>query len=157
MSDSHDPMDYSPSGSSVHEISQARTLEWVAISFPSGSSWCVRIILLVHRQSFYLRMAKTEREKRRERRKEGRRRGRTRREREQRALALWYFCKDFNPLRRVSLLGANYIPKVPSPNINTSTLMITVSKYWIWAGGGGRHKHLVYSAHPKFPQNNVPF
>ena len=27
------PMDSSPSGSSVHRISQARTLEWVAISF----------------------------------------------------------------------------------------------------------------------------
>ena len=30
-----DPMDYSPPGSSVHRISQARTLEWVAISFSS--------------------------------------------------------------------------------------------------------------------------
>ena len=29
----HDPMDCSPSDSSVHGISQARTLEWVAISF----------------------------------------------------------------------------------------------------------------------------
>ena len=29
-----DPMDYSPPGSSVHEILQARILEWVAISFP---------------------------------------------------------------------------------------------------------------------------
>ena len=28
-----DPMDYSPSGSSAHGISQARILEWVAISF----------------------------------------------------------------------------------------------------------------------------
>ena len=28
-----DPMDCSPSGSSVHGISQARILEWVAISF----------------------------------------------------------------------------------------------------------------------------
>ena len=27
-------MDYSPPGSSVHGISQARILEWVAISFP---------------------------------------------------------------------------------------------------------------------------
>ena len=34
-----DPMDYSPPGSSVHGISQARILEWVAISFPEGSSW----------------------------------------------------------------------------------------------------------------------
>ena len=29
----------SPPGSSVHEISQARTLEWVAIPFSRGSSW----------------------------------------------------------------------------------------------------------------------
>ena len=31
-------MDYSPPGSSVHGISQTRVLEWVAISFPRGSS-----------------------------------------------------------------------------------------------------------------------
>ena len=31
-------MDHSPPGSSVHEISQARILEWVAISFSRGSS-----------------------------------------------------------------------------------------------------------------------
>ena len=30
-------MDYSPPGSSVHGISQARVSEWVAISFPRGS------------------------------------------------------------------------------------------------------------------------
>ena len=29
----HDPMDYSLPGSSVHGISQARVLEWVAIAF----------------------------------------------------------------------------------------------------------------------------
>ena len=34
------PMDYSPSGSSVHGILQARILEWVAISFSTVSSWC---------------------------------------------------------------------------------------------------------------------
>ena len=34
-----DPMDSSTPGSSVHEISQARILEWVAISFSRGSSW----------------------------------------------------------------------------------------------------------------------
>ena len=34
-----DPMDGSPSGSSVHEILQARILEWVAISFSRGCSW----------------------------------------------------------------------------------------------------------------------
>ena len=33
-----DPMDCSPSGSSVHGISQARILEWVAIPFSRGSS-----------------------------------------------------------------------------------------------------------------------
>ena len=32
------PMDCSPPGSSVHEIFQARILEWVAISFSRGSS-----------------------------------------------------------------------------------------------------------------------
>ena len=31
-----DPMDYSLTGSSVHGILQARTLEWVAISFSSA-------------------------------------------------------------------------------------------------------------------------
>ena len=33
-----DPMDCSPSSSSVHGILQARILEWVAISFSRGSS-----------------------------------------------------------------------------------------------------------------------
>ena len=32
-------MNCSPPGSSVHGISQARILEWVAISFSRGSSW----------------------------------------------------------------------------------------------------------------------
>jgi len=32
-----DPMDYSPPGSSVHGILQARILEWVAISYSRGS------------------------------------------------------------------------------------------------------------------------
>ena len=31
-----DPMDYTPPGSSVHGIFQARILEWVAISYPKG-------------------------------------------------------------------------------------------------------------------------
>ena len=31
-----DPMDCSPPGSSVHGISQARILEWVAISFSNS-------------------------------------------------------------------------------------------------------------------------
>ena len=34
-----DPMDCSTPGSSIHGISQARVLEWLAISFPRGSSW----------------------------------------------------------------------------------------------------------------------
>ena len=34
-----DPVDWSLPGSSVHGISQARLLEWVAISFSRGSSW----------------------------------------------------------------------------------------------------------------------
>ena len=33
------PLDCSPPGSSVHGVSQARILEWVAISFSKGSSW----------------------------------------------------------------------------------------------------------------------
>ena len=38
MSDSCNFTDCSPPGSSVHEISQAKVLEWVAISFSQGSS-----------------------------------------------------------------------------------------------------------------------
>ena len=34
-----DSMDYSPPGSSVHGILRARMLEWVAVSYSSGSSW----------------------------------------------------------------------------------------------------------------------
>ena len=34
-----DPMDWGPPESSVHGISQARMLVWVAISFSRGSSW----------------------------------------------------------------------------------------------------------------------
>ena len=34
-------MDWSPPGSSVHEILQARVLEWVAVSFSRGSEVCV--------------------------------------------------------------------------------------------------------------------
>ena len=39
MSDSWDPMDYSPPGSSLHGISQARILKWAAISFSRECSW----------------------------------------------------------------------------------------------------------------------
>ena len=38
VSDSFDPLDCSLPGFSVHEISQAGILEWVAISFSRGSS-----------------------------------------------------------------------------------------------------------------------
>ena len=38
MSDSCDPMDCSPPGSSVHGILQARILEWVAMPSSKGSS-----------------------------------------------------------------------------------------------------------------------
>ena len=38
VSESLQPMDSSPPGSSVHGILQARTLEWVAIFFARGSS-----------------------------------------------------------------------------------------------------------------------
>ena len=34
-----DPMDCNPPGSSVHEIVQARILEWVAVPISRGSSW----------------------------------------------------------------------------------------------------------------------
>ena len=39
MYDSCDPMDCSPPDSSVHGVSRARILEWVAICFSRGSSW----------------------------------------------------------------------------------------------------------------------
>ena len=40
MSNSCNPMDCILPESSVHGISQARILEWVASSFSRGSSWC---------------------------------------------------------------------------------------------------------------------
>ena len=49
-----DPMDYSPPGSSVPGISQARILEWVAISFSRGSSWprdWTHVLCLLHWQA----------------------------------------------------------------------------------------------------------
>ena len=56
VSDSYDPMDYSLWDSSVHGISQARILEWVAISFSKVSSWprdwtlvsCIVMCILYH-------------------------------------------------------------------------------------------------------------
>ena len=38
-----DPMDYSPPGFSVHGILQARTLDWVAISFSDACKWKVKV------------------------------------------------------------------------------------------------------------------
>ena len=38
-----DPIDGSPSGSTVPEILQARTLEWVAISFSNAWKWKVKV------------------------------------------------------------------------------------------------------------------
>ena len=38
-----DPVDYSPLGSSIHEILQARTLEWLAISFSNAWKWKVKV------------------------------------------------------------------------------------------------------------------
>ena len=50
-----DPMGCSPSGSSVHGFSQARVLEWVAISFSRRSSWPRdwTSITCVSRKAFY--------------------------------------------------------------------------------------------------------
>ena len=38
-----DPMEYSPPGSSIHGILQARTLEWGAISFSNAWKWKVKV------------------------------------------------------------------------------------------------------------------
>ena len=38
-----DAMDYSPTDSSVHGIFQARTLDWVAISFSNAWNWKVKV------------------------------------------------------------------------------------------------------------------
>ena len=47
-----DPIDGSPSGSPVPGILQARTLEWLAISFSSALKWKVKVKLLSHLQLF---------------------------------------------------------------------------------------------------------
>ena len=39
----HDPIDSSPSGSPIPGILQARTLEWVAISFSNAGKWKVKV------------------------------------------------------------------------------------------------------------------
>ena len=43
-----DPIDGSPPGSAVPEILQARTQEWVAISFSNAWKWKVKVNLLSH-------------------------------------------------------------------------------------------------------------
>ena len=43
-----DSIDGSPPGSSVPGILQARTLEWVVISFSSACKWKVKVKLLSH-------------------------------------------------------------------------------------------------------------
>ena len=53
-----DPMDCSPPGSSVHGISQAGILEWVAISSSRGSSrprdqTCISCVSCIGRQFFH--------------------------------------------------------------------------------------------------------
>ena len=45
-----DPIDSSPPGSPIPGILQARTLEWVAISFSNAGKWKVRVKLLSHVQ-----------------------------------------------------------------------------------------------------------
>ena len=47
-----DPIDGSPSGSPVPGILQARTLEWVAISFSNAWKWKVKGKSLIHVQLF---------------------------------------------------------------------------------------------------------
>ena len=47
-----DPMDGSPPGSPVPQILQARTLEWVAISFSNVWKWKVKVKSLSHIQLF---------------------------------------------------------------------------------------------------------
>ena len=48
----HDPIDGSPQGSPVPGILQARTLEWVAISFSKASKWKVKVKSLSRGQLF---------------------------------------------------------------------------------------------------------
>ena len=52
-----DPIDGSPPGSPVLGILQARTLEWVAISFSNAWKWKMKVypLLFLHRQSYISR------------------------------------------------------------------------------------------------------
>ena len=47
-----DPIDCNPPGSAVPGILQARTLEWVAVSFSNAWKWKVKVELLSHVQLF---------------------------------------------------------------------------------------------------------
>ena len=47
-----DPIDGSPSGSPIPGILQARTLEWVAISFSNAWKWNVKVKSLSHVRLF---------------------------------------------------------------------------------------------------------
>ena len=47
-----DPVDGSPPGSAIPGILQARTLEWVAISFSNARKWKVKVKSLSHVQLF---------------------------------------------------------------------------------------------------------
>ena len=51
-----DPMDYSPPGSSIHGIFQARVLEWDAIVFSVKSAWYVysRKLFYMHTYLFFI-------------------------------------------------------------------------------------------------------
>ena len=53
-----DPMDYSPPGSSLHGVFQARILEWVALSFSRESSrprdqTCISYVSCIGKQVLY--------------------------------------------------------------------------------------------------------
>ena len=50
-------MDYSPPGSPVHGILQARILQWVAIYFFRGSS-CLGIMATIVNNNIYLKFAR---------------------------------------------------------------------------------------------------
>ena len=49
----YDPMDCSPQGSSVHEIFQAGTLEWVAISYSNICIYTTKIYSKMLEQDYY--------------------------------------------------------------------------------------------------------
>ena len=52
-----DPIDCNPPGSSIHRISQARILEWVALPFSRGSPWIRDQTSLLHWQADSLQLS----------------------------------------------------------------------------------------------------